>query len=37
MSVGLVLLAGFATLNVFADIGGEAWPPEFSCDELASF
>ena len=37
MRIRLVLLAGRAAFNVFADIGGEAGPPEFRCDELSSF
>ena len=37
MSVGLVLLADGTALNVVADIGGEAQPPELGSDELAGF
>ena len=37
VGVGLVLLASGATFNVFADVGGEARPPEFCSDELTSF
>ena len=37
VGICLVLLAGRAALNVFADVGGEAGPPEFCCDELMSF
>ena len=37
MSIGFVLLAGCTTLNVFADVRGKAWPPEFGSDELAGF
>ena len=35
--IRLVLLAGRASFNVLADVGGEAGPPEFRCDELSSF
>ena len=37
VGIGLVLLAGGAAFNVFADVGGEAGPPEFQRDELSSF
>ena len=37
VSVSFVLLALGAALDVFTDIGCEAEPPEFSCDELVSF
>ena len=37
MGVGLVLLAGCTAFDVFTNVGGEAGPPEFGCDELASF
>ena len=37
MGVGLVLLAGCTSLDIFADIGGEAGPPEFCSDKLAGF
>ena len=33
----LVLLAGGASLDVFADVRGETGPPEFCRDELSSF
>ena len=35
--VGLVLLTGRTAFNIFADVGGKAGPPEFSCDGLVSF
>ena len=37
VGICLVLLAGRAAFNVFVDVGGEAGPPEFRCDELSSF
>ena len=37
MGISFVLLAGRAALNVFADVGGEAGPPEFGCNELSGF
>ena len=37
MRICFVLLAGGAAFNVFVDIGGEAGPPEFCRNELASF
>ena len=37
MCVCLVLLAGGASCDVFADIGGQARPPEFCRNELPSF
>ena len=37
VGICLVLLADRAAFNVFADVGGEAGPPEFRCDELSSF
>ena len=36
MRVNLVLLAKGTALDIAADKGGEAWPPEFSGDQLAS-
>ena len=35
--IGLVLLASCASFNVIVDIRGEAGPPEFSHNKLASF
>ena len=35
--IGLVLLAGSTTFDIFTDVGGEAWPPELCCDELSGF
>ena len=35
--VNLVLLAKSTAFNIAADVGGKAGPPEFSCDQLASF
>ena len=37
MHVSFVLLAGCATFNVLADVGGQAWPPELGHNKLASF
>ena len=37
VGICFVLLAGRAALDVLADVGGEAGPPEFCCDELTSF
>ena len=37
MGIGFVLLAGCTALNIFTDVGGEAGPPKFSRNELASF
>ena len=37
MSVCLVLLAGSTSFDVFADVGGQTRPPEFSSNELAGF
>ena len=37
VGVGFVLLAGCAALDITADKGGEAWPPEFGSDKLAGF
>ena len=37
MGVGLILLAGCATFDVFMDIGGKTGPPEFGCNELLGF
>ena len=37
MRVHFVLLAEGTALDIAADIGGEARPPEFSGDKLASF
>ena len=37
MGVGLVLLAGSTAFDIFADVGGEAGPPKFRCNELAGF
>ena len=37
MGVGFVLLAGCTTFDIFADIGGEVRPPEFSRDKLPGF
>ena len=37
VGIRLVLLAGRASFNVLADVGGKAGPPEFSCDGLVSF
>ena len=36
MRVNLVLLAKGTAFDIAADKGGEAWPPEFSGDQLAS-
>ena len=36
MRVNLVLLAKGTALDIAADKGGEAWPPEVSGDQLAS-
>ena len=37
MRVGFVLLAKGTAFDISADKGGEAGPPEFSGDQLASF
>ena len=37
MGVGFVFLAGCTALNIFIDVGGEAGPPKFRCNELVSF
>ena len=37
MRVDLVLLARGTALDISADVGGEAGPPEFGRDQLASF
>ena len=37
MSIGFVLLAGRATLDIFADVRSEAWPPEFGSDKFGRF
>ena len=37
MRVNLVLLAKSTAFNIAADVGGEARPPEFGRDQLASF
>ena len=37
VGVQLVLLAGGISFNILSDKLGETRPPEFSCDELASF
>ena len=37
MCVHFVLLAKSTAFNIAADVGGKAGPPEFSCDQLASF
>ena len=37
MRVSFVLLAKGTALDISADVGGQARPPEFSCDQLASF
>ena len=37
VSVGFVLLASCTAFDISADIGGETWPPELSCEELMGF
>ena len=37
MRVNFVLLAKGTALDISADVGGEAGPPEFSCDQLSRF
>ena len=37
VGIRLVLLAGGTAFNVFADVGGEAGPPELCRDELTGF
>ena len=37
VGIGLVLLAGCATFNVFVDVRGKAGPPELGRNKLASF
>ena len=37
VSISLVLLASCATFDVFVNIGGQARPPKFSCNELMGF
>ena len=37
MHVNFVLLAESTAFNIAADVGGEAGPPEFGRDQLASF
>ena len=37
MGISLVLLAYPTAFDIFTHVGGQARPPEFSCDELAGF
>ena len=37
MGIDLILLAGGTPANITVDIRGEAWPPKFRGDKLASF
>ena len=37
MGIGFVLLTSGAAVNILTNVGGEAGPPEFCCNELASF
>ena len=37
MRVNLVLLASSTALDIAADKGGQARPPEFGCNELTGF